>query len=281
MNIREIPAEEITKTVRLLCIEANTILGEDMIDAFKNGLQKEKNPVGKNIFQQLLQNAAIAEEEGIPLCQDNGLVVVFAEIGQDVHISGKNLQSAVDEGVRQAYEYGYFRKSSRDPISGKNLGDNTPAILHVEIVPGNRLKLTVAPKGFGAENMSRVILFPPAAGIEGVKEYVIQRVEEAGANPCPPIIVGVGIGGTMEKAALLAKKALFRPVGPRHEDPEIAKIEEDLLERINQTGIGPQGFGGTVTALSVNVETYPTHIASIPVAVNLQCHSNRHKEAVL
>jgi len=281
MKIREIDAVDITETVRRLCMEANTVIGDDMLSAFKKGMEMEKSPVGKGIFQQLLQNADIAKSEKMPLCQDTGLVIVFAELGQDVHIQGEILQTAINEGVRQGYEDGYFRKSSRDLITGKNPGDNTPAILHVEMVPGDALKLTVAPKGFGAENMSRVRLFPPATGIEGVKEYIVQCIEEAGANPCPPIIVGVGLGGTMEKAALLAKKALFRPIGVKHENPEIAQIEADLLERINRTGIGPQGLGGTITALSVHVETYPTHIASIPVAVNLQCHANRHKEAVL
>lgn len=281
MVVREISAEKITGTIRSLCIEANTVLENDMIEAYKGGLKKEESSTGRDIFRQLLENARIAREEGVALCQDTGLVVVFAEMGQDVHVVEKDMYEAINEGVRRGYKDGYFRPSSLDPLSRKNYGDNTPAIIHVEIVPGNRLKLVVAPKGFGSENMSRVTMFPPAVGIEGVKKYVIERIDESGANPCPPVIVGVGIGGTLEKAALIAKKSLLRPIGKRHKDPRIAKLEEELLEEINKLGIGPLGLGGTVTALDVRIETYPTHIASIPVAVNVQCHCNRHKEAVL
>ncbi len=281
MSVKEIPSNRITQLIKQLCIEANTVLGDDMIRAYKKSIQAEKNPVGKDIFQQLLENADIAKKEGRPLCQDTGLAVVFAEIGQDVHITGEDLQTAIDKGVQQGYAYGYFRASSLDPLSRKNYGDNTPAVFHAEIVPGDMLRLIVAPKGFGSENMSRVVLFPPSAGIEGIKEFVIQRLDESGANPCPPVVVGVGIGGTMEKAALIAKKSLLRPVGIRHVNPAIATLEQELLDGINKLGIGPQGLGGTVTALDVHVETYPTHIASIPVAVNIQCHCNRHKEAVL
>lgn len=281
MGVREIPVAEITKTIKRLCIEANRLLGDDVIEAFKKGREKEESPVGKEIFRQLLENARIAKEEGLPLCQDTGLALVFVEMGQDVHLIGGDLTEAINEGVRQGYKEGYLRASSLDPLNRKNLGDNTPAIIHVEIRPGNKLKLRVAPKGFGSENMSRVVLFPPAVGIEGIKKFVIQRVEESGANPCPPLIVGVGIGGTLEKAAIIAKKSLFRPVGQRHSNPDIAKLEQDLLEDINNLGIGPQGLGGTVTALAVHIETYPTHIASIPVAVNIQCNCARHKEAVL
>lgn len=281
MALREIPAREITETVRRLCIEANTILGDDVIEALKRGREKEESPVGKDIFRQLLENAGIAKEEGIPLCQDTGLAVVFVELGQEVHVTDGDLNEAVNEGVRQGYKDGYFRASSLDPLTRKNFGDNTPAIIHVEIVPGDRVKLAIAPKGFGSENMSRVVLFPPAAGIEGVKKFIVQRVDEAGPNPCPPVVVGVGIGGTFEKAALIAKKSLLRPIGQRHPNPEVAKLEEELLEEINKLGIGPQGLGGTVTALDVHVETYPTHIGSLPLAVNVQCHCARHKEAVL
>lgn len=262
-------------------MEANRRLGEDVIEAYKRGYQKEESPVGKDIFLQLLENAKIAEEEGIPLCQDTGLAVIFVEMGQDLHVVGGDLKDAINEGVRQGYRDGYLRPSTLDPLTRKNLGDNTPAIIHVDISPGDKLKLAMVPKGFGSENMSRVTLFPPAAGIQGVKDFIIQRVEESGPNPCPPIIVGVGIGGNLEMAAILAKKTLLRPLGQRHTDPDIAKLEGELLEEINKLGIGPQGLGGTVTALDVHVETYPTHIASIPVAVNIQCHCARHRSAVL
>ena len=281
MGAREISAEDITRTVRRLCIEANTVLGEDVIEAYTKGLEREESPVGRDALRQLLENARIAQEEGLPLCQDTGLAVVFVEVGQDIHIVNGDLNDAIHEGVRQGYRDGYLRASSLDPLTRKNFGDNTPAIIHVEMVSGDRFKLSVAPKGFGSENMSRVVLFPPAVGIEGIKKYVVQRVEEAGPNPCPPVIVGVGIGGTFEKAALIAKKSLFRPLGQRHPNPEIAQLEVELLEEINQLGIGPLGLGGRVTALDVHVETYPTHIASIPVAVNIQCHCDRHKEAML
>ena len=280
MGVREIQAEEITRTIRRLCIEANTILGDDVVEALKKGLEKEESTVGKDIFRQLLENAKIAKEEGIPLCQDTGMVVVFIEMGQDIHIVGGDLNQSINEGVRQGYRDGYLRASSLDPLVRKNFGDNTPAIIHVEIVPGDQLKLTVIPKGFGGENMSRVALLTPASGMEGIKEFVLRTVEEAGANPCPPGIVGVGIGGTLEKAAILAKKSLLRPIDQRHPDPGIARLEEEFLEEINRLGVGPQGLGGTVTALDVHIETYPTHIASLPVAVNLQCNCHRHKEAV-
>ena len=280
MAIREIPVEEITKAVRRLCIEANTILGKDIIDGYRSGLKMEKSPVGKNIFRQLLENAEIAERKSIALCQDTGLAVVFVEIGQDVHVTGGDINQAINDGVRQGYRDGFLRASSRDPITGKNTGDNTPAIIHAEIVSGKDLKLIVMPKGFGSENMSRVVLFAPAVGIEGVKKFVVQRVKEAGPNPCPPIIVGVGIGGTFEKAAIIAKKALLRPLTKRHPDPVVAQLEVELLEEINKLGIGPQGLGGTVTALDVHIETFPTHIGSLPVAVNIQCHCARHKTVI-
>jgi fumarate hydratase subunit alpha len=281
MGLREIQAEDITSTIRRLCIEANTILGDDVVEALKKGLEKEESKTGKDIFRQLLENAKIAKEEGIPLCQDTGMVVVFIEMGQDIHIMGGDLNESINEGVRQGYRDGYLRASSLDPLVRKNFGDNTPAIIHVEIVPGENFKLTVIPKGFGGENMSRVALLTPASGMEGIKEFVLRTVEKAGANPCPPGIVGVGIGGTLEKAAIIAKKSLLRPIDQRHSDHQIAKLEEELLEKINRLGIGPQGLGGNVTALDVHIETYPTHIASLPVAVNIQCNCHRHKEAVL
>jgi len=261
MGVREIPAEEITNTVRRLCIEANTILGDDVIEACKEGLKKEESPAGRDIFRQLMENARIAKEEGIPLCQDTGLVVVFVEMGQDTHIVAGDLSESINEGVRQGYRDGYLRASSLDPLMRKNFGDNTPAIIHVEIVPGDMLKLTVAPKGFGSENMSRVALFAPAIGIEGVKKYVVQTVLEAGPNPCPPGIVGVGIGGTLEKAAIIAKKSLLRLIGQRHPSPEIARLEEELLEEINRLGIGPQGLGGTVPWMCILRPTLPISVA--------------------
>ncbi len=281
MAIREIPVEKITKAIRRLCIEANTILGKDIIDGYRSGLKMEKSPVGKDIFRQLLENAEIAERKSIALCQDTGLAVIFVEIGQDVHVTGGDINQAINDGVRQGYHDGFLRASSRDPITGINTGDNTPAIIHVEIVSGRDLKLIVMPKGFGSENMSRVVLFAPAVGIEGVIKFVVQRVKEAGPNPCPPIIVGVGIGGTFEKAAIIAKKALLRPLTKRHPDHVVAQLEVQLLEEINKLGIGPQGLGGTVTALAVHIETFPTHIGSLPVAVNIQCHCARHKTVIL
>ena len=281
MGVREITAEEITSTIRQLCIEANTILGDEVVEALKKGLEREESKSGKDIFRQLLDNAKIAEQEGIPLCQDTGMVVVFIEMGQDIHIVHGELNQSINEGVRQGYRAGYLRASTLDPLVRKNFGDNTPAIIHVEIVPGDKLKLTVVPKGFGGENMSRVALLTPASGMEGIKEFVLQTVEEAGANPCPPVIVGVGIGGTLEKAAFIAKKSLLRPIGQRHLDHQIAILEQELLDKINRLGIGPQGLGGNITALDVHIETYPTHIAGLPIAVNLQCNCHRHKEAVL
>ncbi len=281
MTIREISAQEITRTVKRLCIEANTILGRDVVEGLEKGYREETSPAGRSVIEQLQENAAIAEQEGIPLCQDTGLVVVFVELGQEVHVTGGHLNGAIHEGVRQGYREGYLRASSVDPLTRKNFGDNTPAIIHVEVTPGDRLKLHLAPKGFGSENMSRVVLFPPSAGIHGVKEFIVQRVAESGPNPCPPLLVGVGIGGTFEQAALIAKKSLLRPIGHRHPDPDVARLEEEILEAVNRLGIGPQGLGGTITALDVHIETYPTHIASLPVAVNIQCHCARHKAAVL
>jgi fumarate hydratase subunit alpha len=281
MTIREVDTGLITRTVKQLCLEATTVLNPDVIAAFAKGLAQEVSPQGKEIFRQLADNARIAREESISLCQDAGMAVVFIEIGQDVHLSGAGLTEAVNEGVRQGYAEGYLRPSTLDPISRENYGDNTPAILHLDMVPGDRVGIHVLPKGFGGENMSRVMLFHPGAGLEGAREFVVNRVREAGANSCPPNIVGVGIGGNFEKCALIAKRALLRPVGQSHPDPAVARLEQELLRDINRTGVGPQGLGGRVTALAVHIETYPTHIGSLPVAVNLQCHSHRCKSAVL
>ncbi|RLA96705.1 MAG: fumarate hydratase [Deltaproteobacteria bacterium] len=279
--MREVHVEEITKTVRDLFIDANINLGEDVLNALEQALEMEESPIGKEILKELIENARVAREEEMPICQDTGLAVVFLELGQEVHLVGGDLIEAINEGVRQGYQEGYLRKSACHPFTRKNTGDNTPAIIHTEIVPGDRIKIIAVPKGGGAENMSRVVMLTPAAGLEGVKEFVVQRVKESGANPCPPIVVGVGIGGTLEEAALIAKKALLRPLGSKNPDPEAAAIEEDLLERINRLGIGPQGYGGRVTALAVHVNMVPCHIASLPVAVNIQCHAHRHKERVI
>lgn len=281
MAIRDIDTGLVTRTVKQLCLEATTVLNPDVIAAFERGLAQEASPQGKEIFRQLADNARIAREESISLCQDAGMAVVFIEIGQDVHLSGADLNESVNEGVRQGYAEGYLRPSTLDPISRQNFGDNTPAIVHLDMVPGDRIRIHVLPKGFGGENMSRVVLFHPGAGLEGAREFVVNRVREAGANPCPPLIVGVGIGGNFEKCALIAKKALLRSVGQSHSDPAVAKLEQEFLRDVNRTGIGPQGLGGRITALAVHIETYPTHIGSLPVAVNLQCHSHRCKSAVL
>ena len=281
MDVREVSVTTITDVVRRLCIEANTILGDDAVAALEASLAAEESPVGQDIFRQLLRNADLARTEGIPLCQDTGVVVVFLEVGQDVHLTEGDLEGAVNEGVRRGYRDGCLRASTLDPLTRKNFGDNTPAVIHTRLVPGDRVKVALAPKGFGSENMSQVVLFPPSHGIEGIKKFVVGRVDAAGPNPCPPVVVGVGIGGTMEKAALLSKQSLLRDIGRRHPDPAVARLELELLEEINNLGIGPQGLGGRITALDVHIETYPTHIASIPVAVNLQCHCARHKEAVI
>ena len=281
--MREIEATKVAETVARLCMEANYDLGDDVLRAIRDGLKTEESPAGQDILKQLLENARIAAEERVPMCQDTGLAVVFLELGQDVHVVGGNLVDAVNEGVRRGYGEGYLRKSVvAHPIGDRrNTGDNTPAIIHTEIVPGDRMKITIAPKGAGSENMSGLKMFAPAVGVEGVKDFVVDWVEKAGSNPCPPIVVGVGVGGTMEVAALIAKKALLRPIGQHSRFPDVAALEDELLERINRLGIGPQGLGGRVTALGVNVEVYPCHIASLPVAVNINCHASRHKEAVL
>ncbi|MGC8660590.1 MAG: fumarate hydratase [Desulfomonilaceae bacterium] len=279
--MRQISTDEITKTVRNLCIEACTVLGTDVLNQVRRALEVETSRTGRMVLEKIIQNAEIALREKMPLCQDTGMAVVFLEIGQDVHFNGGLLYDAINEGVRQGYRDGYLRKSTLDPISRKNLGDNTPAVIHAEIVSGDKLKIIFAPKGFGSENMSRVMMFPPSAGIEGVKEFIVQRIIESGGNPCPPIVVGVGLGGTFEKSALLAKKALLRPIGSENPDLTLNALEKELLAKINATGIGPMGLGGNTTALAVHINSYPTHIASLPVAVNIQCHSCRHAEAIL
>lgn len=280
--MREIKAKEITEAVKKLCMDANYYLGEDVIDVLKRSLEIEESPTGKEIIKQIIENAQIASKEKVPMCQDTGFAVVFLKLGQDVRITGGNLCDAVNEGVRQGYKEGYLRKAIvEDPIRRKNTGDNTPAVIHTEIVPGDKLKIIVAPKGGGSENMSEVKMMTPAAGIEGVSDFVVDRVNRSSGNPCPPIIVGVGIGGTFEKCAQLAKKALLRSLGSRNPDPFYADLEKRLLKKINNLGIGPMGLGGRVTALDVFVETYPCHIAGLPVAVNIQCHAARHKEAII
>jgi fumarate hydratase subunit alpha len=280
--MREIDVKEITNKVAQLCIEANCLLGEDVKTAIKKAIEKEESPLGREVLKQILENAEIAKKEMVPLCQDTGLTVVFLEVGNEVRFVGGDLNEAINEGVRKGYIEGYLRKSVvKDPFRRENTKDNTPAVIHLSCVKGNQVKITVMPKGGGSENMSEVKMLTPAAGIEGVKEYVVQRVKESGANPCPPIVVGVGIGGTLEYAALLAKKALLREIGSTHPDPFYAEMEEDLLERINRLGIGPQGFGGRITALAVFIEAFPCHIASLPVAVNINCHAVRHKTAII
>lgn len=280
--MRRIQAKKITQTVRKLFIEANAALNPDVISALRRGLKKEESPIGRQVLEKILENARIARRTEMPICQDTGLAVLFVEIGQDVHVTGGDLREAVREGVRQAYADGYLRKSLCDPLTRANTGDNTPAVIHVDMVPGDRLKIIAMPKGGGSENMSAARMLTPAAGIEGIKKFVLETVEAAGANPCPPIIVGVGIGGSLEQACLLAKKALLRPVGKKNKtDQRLSRMENELLEKINALGIGPAGLGGRITALAVSAEMMPCHIASLPVAVNLQCHVARHKEVII
>lgn len=275
--MRTLNVEEISKNIKEMCIEANHFLSKDMDIAMKNAVSTEKSPLGKKILSQLQDNLKIAGKDMIPICQDTGMAVVFLEIGQDVHFEGGNLEDAVNEGIRRGYVDGYLRKSVvKDPILRENTKDNTPGIIHYKIVPGDQVKIKVAPKGFGSENMSRVFMLKPADGIEGVKEAVLTAVKDAGPNACPPMVVGVGIGGTFEKCALMAKEALTREVESHSDIPYVKELEEELLKRINKIGIGPGGLGGSTTALAVNVNTYPTHIAGLPVAVNICCHVNRH-----
>ena len=275
--IREINASEITKTVREMCIKVNHFLSEDMDNALKKATENEKSDLGKKILDQLQENLKIAGEDMIPICQDTGMAVIFMEIGQDVHFVGGDFEEAVNEGVRRGYVDGYLRKSVvKDPLIRENTKDNTPAVIHYSIVAGNKIKITFAPKGFGSENMSRVFMLKPADGIEGVKNAIMTAVTDAGPNACPPMVVGVGIGGTFEKCAILAKKALTREIGKNSDIEYVAKLEKEMLQKINTLGIGPGGLGGTTTALAVNINTYPTHIAGLPVAVNICCHVNRH-----
>jgi fumarate hydratase subunit alpha len=281
--LREIKTSVITQAVARLCQEANFILGDDVLAAIKQAQQTEESPLGREVLSQLIDNAKIAQEEHLPLCQDCGTAVVFLEIGQEIHIIGGDLNAAVEEGVRRGYTQGYLRKSIvSQPFSTRvNTKDNTPPVVHIEIVAGDRLKITVMPKGAGAENMSKLAMLKPSDGRQGIINLVVRTVDEAGGSPCPPLIIGLGIGGTAEKAMLLAKKALLRKVGEPNADPEIAELERETLARVNALGIGPLGFGGRTTALAVHAEAMPTHIASLPVAVNLQCHSARHKETTL
>jgi len=279
--MREINAQEITAVVKKLCIEANCHLSQDMKDRIRAFQARESWPQAKEILERIIENYEIADAQNQPICQDTGMACVFLKIGQDVHIQG-DLTEAVNEGVRQGYGEGYLRKSVvRDPLDRVNTGDNTPAMLYTELVPGDQMEITVAPKGFGSENMSRIAMLRPSDGVEGVKAFVRKTVEEAGPNPCPPIVVGVGIGGTFDKAAYMAKKALLRSVDVRNPKPYYAALEQELLDKINALGIGPQGFGGLTTALAVNIEECPTHIAGLPVAVNINCHVTRHKTEVL
>lgn len=280
--MRTIDVKEITDNVREMCIEANHFLSEDMKLALKKAVVEEKSPLGKQILEQLQENMKIAGQDMIPICQDTGMAVVFLEVGQDVHFEGGALEEAVNEGVRRGYVDGFLRKSVvKDPIDRDNTGDNTPAIIHYSIVPGSQVKITVAPKGFGSENMSRIFMLKPSDGIEGVKDAVVMAVKDAGPNACPPMVVGVGIGGTFEKCALMAKQALTRPVNEHSSIPYVKELEETLLDRINCSGIGPGGLGGSTTALAVNINTYPTHIAGLPVAVNICCHVNRHAVRII
>ena len=279
--MREIDVKRITEKVRDLCIQANTDLGEDVLRAFDRAITQEESPVAIDILKELKENARIAKEEKVPICQDTGFAVVFVDLGQDVHLVGGNLNEAITEGVRQGYRDGYLRKSICHPFTRVNTGDNTPVIIHTEVVRGDQIKITVAPKGAGSENMSRVVMLTPSEGIEGVKRFIVQRVKESGSNPCPPTIVGVGIGGTMEQAAFLAKKSLLRPLGSKNPDPELDRLESEILTEINRLGIGPQGLGGWTTSLAVQILMMPCHIASLPLAVNIQCHVQRHKEVTL
>lgn len=278
--MRKVSAEEITKTVRALCISAACDLEPDVVAAVKAAAGREESPLGKEVLEQIINNFEIAEREHLPMCQDTGIAVFFIEVGRGVQLES-SLEDAVNEGVRQGYKDGYLRKSVCNPLKRTNTGDNTPAIIHTTIVEGDKVKIKIAPKGAGSENMSRLKMLKPAEGIEGIKSFVIETVSVGGGNPCPPIVVGVGVGGSFDKSALLAKKALLRPVGTPNPDSDLDALEKELLDSINALGIGPMGFGGTTTALAVHIETYPCHIASLPVAVNIQCHADRHKEAVI
>jgi len=280
--MKEIHVNSIIDSIKKLCIDSNYYLPEDVKNAILNASSNETWPMAKDILDKILVNVDISREENVPMCQDTGMACVFLKIGQEVHITGGSLEEAINEGVRRGYNEGYLRKSVvRDPIVRENTGDNAPAVIYYDIVPGDNLIITLAPKGFGSENMSQIKMLKPADGIEGVKDFILNVVKEAGPNPCPPMVVGVGIGGTFDRAAVLAKKALVRPLSRRNEDPFYSSLEKELLKKINLLGIGPQGFGGRTTALAVNIETFPTHIAGLPVAVNINCHVTRHSEIVL
>ncbi|CUO07544.1 fumarate hydratase [Clostridium sp. NSJ-49] len=277
--MREVSVEKIIDTVKELCIESNYYLGDDIRNGLKDSIEKEEYPLANDVLKKIYLNADIARDNNMPICQDTGMACVFVELGQDVHITGGSLEDAINEGVRRGYEEGFLRKSVvKDPLNRVNTKDNTPAIIYYDIVKGDKVKITVAPKGFGSENMSRIAMLKPSDGIEGVKKFILETVENAGPNPCPPMVVGVGIGGTFDKAAYLAKKALLRPIDQSSEIEFYKELEEELIEEINKLGIGPQGFGGRTTALGINIEVYPTHIAGLPVAVNINCHATRHKE---
>jgi len=279
--MREVQASEITRAVKDLFVDANCNLGEDVLAAFDRGIATDESPVAKEVLRELKENARIARDEQSPICQDTGLAVLFVEVGQEVHVVGGDLKAAINEGVKKGYGEGYLRKSACHPFTRANTKDNTPAVIHFDIVPGDKVRIVAVPKGGGAENMSRVDMLSPSAGLEGIKDFIVKRIEASGSNPCPPTVVGVGIGGTFERSALLAKKALTRKIGERNADPELAKVEIEVLGRINRLGIGPMGYGGNTTSLDVFFEVEPCHIASLPVAVNVQCHATRHKEAVI
>ena len=281
--MRTIDAAQITEAVAKLAIDANYYLSPDVLEALQKGVKTEESPLGKEILEQLVENACIAKNEDMPICQDTGMAVIFVELGQDVHVTGDGLNDAINAGVAKGYKDGYLRKSVvDDPLFvRKNTGDNTPAIIHLTIVPGDKMKITLAPKGFGSENMSAMRGMKPSDGVAGVKKFVVETVQNAGSNPCPPIVLGIGIGGTVEMAAIQAKKALTRPINVRNANPEYAKLEEELLELVNNTGVGPQGLGGRITALAVNINHYPTHIAGMPVVININCHATRHAEITL
>ncbi len=281
-TIRRINCQRITAAVKKLFIEANTELGADVVASLTDSLEKEESAIGRQVIEQIIENSAIACKNKMPICQDTGLAVIFVEVGQDVHIVGGDLRTAIEEGVRQAYADGFLRKSVCDPLSRKNTQDNTPAVIHMDVVAGDLLKIIAMPKGGGSENMSAAQMLVPAAGAEGIKKFVVEKVAQAGANPCPPVIIGVGIGGSLEQACILAKRALLRPVGEGNKtDERLAQMEKELYESINELGIGPAGLGGRVTALAVNIEMMPCHIASLPVVVNIQCHVARHKEVII
>ena len=279
--MRIIKSSEITKVVRDMCIKANIYLGEDVVESLKENKEKENSELGKNILNILIKNCEIAKEKQMPICQDTGMAVFFVSIGQDVHVEGKNISDAINEGVKQGYEDGFLRKSVVTPIDRKNTQDNTPAIIHYDIVEGDKITIEFAPKGFGSENMSKMKMLKPSDGTKGIQKFIIETVKEAGPNPCPPIVVGVGIGGTIEKCAQIAKKSLLRDIGQHNKDENIKNLEIQILKEINNLGIGPQGLGGNTTALAVNIETFPTHIAGLPVVVNINCHAARHKKAII